>query len=271
MKILALAIGCLLLAGCSGGGGGNPIPPGTGPALDLLFAYFGAAGSQITQTAAHVNATMLPGWGNWATDKQIIADRIVQQMQDSIAAGVTKCIVFVDFLIWTPTLSYRGIADCQAFVTRLQGLGLWNNVVALYVLDEPDVAGVSDAVMVQACNDLKGFGKPIAAIYGAQGTPGIGALDWVGHDDYDIGASVLQHMPPIASTQRWMIVPGGASPYKMDPAAFEAFAWGDKRVVAIIPFLWVDYPDSHGVTQQGISDNGMAPAYTALGQKVKAL
>src|SRR4029077_374716 len=161
----------------------------------------------------------------------------------------------------TPTYQYRGTADVIAFVDTLKGAGLWHHIVALYPLDEPDVAGVSNAIMTQVCTDLRAaFGLPLAVIYGTKGTPGIGAFDWVGKDDYGAGAGVLNEMPPISPAQKWIVVPGGADPWKQDPAAFATFANANLNVVAILPFLWGAYAGG-----QGIGTNGMAPKYTALG------
>ncbi len=262
MKLLLLVIGCLLLGGCAGGGGSPPVVvPPIVMRPDLLFGYFGIAGAQIAQTAASVNVLWLDGWGNWATEQKDIADRITQQIKDGVAAGVTKMILFVDFLIWTPTYQYKGTADAITFVNTLKAAGLWQYIIGLYPLDEPDVAGVPNATMLTALTDLKAaFNLPLAVTYGTKGTPGLAGYDWIGKDDYGAGAGVLNEMPPLTGNQKWMLVPGGADPWKQDPAAFANFANANPNVVGIMPFLWADYAGG-----QGIGSNGMAPKYIALG------
>ncbi len=274
MKAAVLAL-ALLLSGCGGGSGSTSAPaaPSTPPAQrhDLLYGYFGTAAGQIAATAAYVNLLHAVDWGDWDTEREDIKARIIAQMQEGRARGLTQVILSTGFLTFDARYRYLGPAALTAFKAQLDALDLSRMVVALYPIDEPDVHGISDATMQQAVNDTRAAwpAVKIAVVYGMHGTPGISAYDWIGHDDYGAGAGVLNELPQIRADQQWIIVPGGADPWKQDPSPFADFANGQRQVALIWAFIWTDFTDPDGHPQAGINRNGMAPAYAGLGAQIK--
>jgi len=63
-----------------------------------------------------------------------------------------------------------------------------------------------------------------------------------------------------------MLIPGGADPWRQDPACFVAYAHANPQVVAIVGFLW----NTVG-SMIGIRDNGMNETYSAAGRKLKGV
>lgn len=260
----------IFLTGCGGSGGDpTPIVPVVLHTLrpDVLFCYFGLVSEQVREIAAHVNAVHLPDWGDWDTAGADIEARIVAQLHEAQANGISRAIVCTGFLTFTTNHQYRGTAALMAFRQRLDAAGLLPMVIGLYPLDEPDVSGLSDALVTQAVNETRAAwpGPKIGVIYGTHGTPGIGAYDWVGMDDYGAGAGVLQRLPSIRADQRWIVVPGGADPWKQDPAPFVDFANSHPQVAVFMPFCWFD--GYGGTPNAGIRSNGMALRYAAASAK----
>jgi hypothetical protein len=109
----------------------------------------------------------------------------------------------------------------------------------------------------------------VVTTYGVNGTPGIGSFDWCGFDNY--GTPIFTNgdydrfVAKLTPNQRVTLVPGGADPWRDNPAPFNAKAQSDSRVVLILPFLWMDNPDP-----TNIEHNGMAPQYRAVGAPIKA-
>ena len=270
MKLVAIAV-ALALSGCggSGGGSGPPSPPAppvvrTAP---LQFGYYGSA--DTARVASSVTCVHLPDWGDWTTaaGKESMKAQIIAQLQACKAAGL-KAIVSTGFLTFTRTpYRYIGTADLVAFNKQLDGLGLSTIVIALYPLDEPDVLGISDAVMTQCFNETRAAwpGPAIAVVYGTHGTPGIAAADWVGHDSYREGPQ----FPALRAGQHAIVLPGGADPYRQDPTPFVAFANTHAEVALVWAFLYIDYTGVNGEPEKGIANNGMLAQYTAAGTAIK--
>jgi hypothetical protein len=269
MRLVAIAV-ALALSGCGGSGGaGSPAPgpvppPPAARVAPLQFGYFGIA--DVATTASSVTFTHAVDWGTWGTDTEAIKQRIIAQLKACKAAGISA-IMSTGFLTFTAAYAYIGTAELIAFKAQLDALELSQVVIALYPIDEPDVHGISDSRMTKCCADTRAAwpGPKLAVIYGTQGTPGISAYDWIGRDDYGAGAGVLNHLPQIRPDQQWIIVPGGADPWKQDPAPFVAFADAHHQVAVLMPFLYSDYAGG-----QGIGTNGMLPAYAAAGSVIKA-
>ena len=269
MKLVAIAV-ALALSGCggSGGGSGPPSPPAppvvrTAP---LQFGYYG--GSPLPATASSVTFVHATDWAaDWTTGKDAIKAAIIAQLQACQAAGV-KAIVSTGFLTFTRTpYRYIGTADLVAFKKQLDALGLSSTCIALYVLDEPDVLGISDAVMTQCFNETRAAwpGPAIAVVYGTHGTPGIAAADWAGHDSYREGPQ----FPALRAGQHAIVVPGGADPYRQDPAPFATFANAHAEVALVWAFLYIDYTGVNGEPEKGIANNGMLAQYAAVGTAIK--
>lgn len=160
-----------------------------------------------------------------------------------------------------------------------------HQVVALYVIDEPDGRNCTHHDVMSACVLLRQValdypalaGVKLAVTYSYKGTlPGIDALDWVGLDDYGKGSGVLigrewlQMMSHLRPDQRCYVVPGGANPWRQNPEAFRRYAHATPQCIGIMPFMWGPRDDS-GEKNDGIKSNGMAPVYEALGREVLGL
>lgn len=270
----AIMLSTLLLAGCGGGGNSQPSPPSPVPqprSGELLFCYFGMLNKQLEETADHINAIHTPDWGNWddPTDRERIAQQTVAYLLAARMRGIDKAIVSCGFLLFDSNHKYRGIAELMAFKTRLDVLSLSSMVVALYPIDEPDVLGISDVTMLQVYGEVRqSWPVKIAVIYGSHGTPGANAADWIGHDEYGRDAGVLNRMPRIRNGQQWIIVPGGANPWRNTPEPFREFADTHGQVACIMPFVWFDREkDEQGQRQAGIRSNGLADRYRSIGVK----
>jgi hypothetical protein len=274
--MLLAIVACLLLTGCGGGGGGsNAIPPIVAAIQrpDLLFAYFGIMGQQIKETAAHVNTLFPMAWNfeNWNTaqGRGWIGDALIAQCEEAVAQGVSKIILGCDFLIFDYPYRYRGTTELAAFVTRLSERNLWDKVVALYPVDEPDLVGLDDATMNRVNTDLHAFGKPVACIYtDRKQWPGLASVDWAGFDKYgsDVqGDGTLADLKRrLRPEQRILLLAGGSDPWRDSVKPVLAYANGDQQVVGIVAFIYGE----HG-GNKGIRDNGMQGEYAAVGTAIK--
>jgi len=270
LTVLAAA---LVLAGCGGGASSTPSAPSAPVApsapivrtAPLEFGYFGLA--DIAATASSTTFTFAIDWGDWTKDKEAIKARIIAQLQSAKAAGL-KAIVSTGFLTFDAGYRYLGTAELATFKKQLDALDLSPIVIALYPVDEPDIhAQLTDAIMVQCCTETRAAwpGVKLAVIYGPNGqTPGISAYDWIGRDDYSAGSGELSRLPAIRPDQQWIVVPGGADPWRQDVAPFAAFAKSQPTVAVLMPFLYSDYAGG-----KGIGTNGTFPAYAAAGTAIK--
>jgi hypothetical protein len=270
-----------LMAACGGGSGGGgdgslPAPPPV-PVVrsaPLEYGYFGTGDTQLAETADSVTFVFAMDWGNWDTDTAAITARIIAQLQEARARGVTHAWVCVGYQVFDAKFNVRpdAIARLHAFRVQIQALDLYSMVTVLYPLDEPNVAHVSDAKLTPLLLQIKAEwagGALLGVIYGdTQSYAGISVYDLLGKDKYGDGSGVLNELPPLTGTQLHILVPGGASGLSNhgpdDPAPFMAYAKANANVYAIVPFLWVN---SGGIT--GIRNNGQAPAYTAIGKSIK--
>jgi hypothetical protein len=272
LRALVAVAATALLSACGGGGGnsGTAAPPAPQQALraDVLYGYFGVDGNQIAETASHVTLNWTADWGNWSdpADRERVAQRQIAQIQEAEARGVRKHVVSVGFALFDADFRPRGTEELSRFRSQIEALGLLGAVVALYIVDEPEThAKLSIAAFREAISGARAAWPEakLAVIYGPGGAyPAIDAFDWVGHDNYDRGEAVLDDLPPIRADQRWILVPGGADPWRTSPARFVARANLDPRVAAIVPFAWFD--GYAGTGKAGIRSNGMAPAYCAV-------
>ncbi len=265
---MRLALAAMLLAACGGGSGGT-ITPATTLRTDLLYGYYGGCGSCALETQDHTNLYMTRPWGppGWLME-------VLPQLQQAMGNGQKV-------MLGLPGLyDAGGLEDAAHSITKLAEAGLMADVVALYPIDEPDVNGKSDAevnAMNAALKDLmKGLGvnPALAVIYGcATGrTPGISTYDWIGCDDYGKGCDAATGLTfavlkaRLRPDQRLLLVPGGADPWRQDPACFASKAHSDPQVVAILPFLWVDYDGG-----AGIRTNPTRRLYCETGKVIKGL
>lgn len=264
-----------------------PPPPPTGTSRgDLFFGYY--AGGAVLEFADHCNILHIGSWGDWETPggRQVILDNFINQIQAALGHGIANVILTLDWCVFTPT--WQRLPDAEArgnlrsFFNALDAQNLLWPVRAVYPVDEPDNAGISNADMVAVNSMIRSVMseyvhlnyKPLAVTYGDRSgkggpTPGIASFDWCGFDNY--GAPIFTNgeydyfVSKLTPTQRTTILPGGSTPWKQDPTPFYNKAQADPRVVLIFPFMWFDNGG-----QQGVKTDGMAPAYRAVGMPIKA-
>jgi hypothetical protein len=206
----------------------------------------------------------------WAPDNGLTEQMAI--LTAAKGAGVPNVVLGV------PAYGPNAEGEVRFRLQRLAAAGLLEHVVALYPIDEPNTARAgnrtdaeilaTNAMLRRVMPDF-GLQASLAVIYAASGNhPGLASYDWVGLDDYGAGCAVLNAYDALqlAPGQRTILVPGGASPWRQDPACFESRAHGDPRVVAIVPFLWQTVAD--GATYTGIRENGMRALYCQAGAKI---
>ena len=274
-----------LLAACGGGGSGwpttaGPIVPAPQIRSDLLVGYYGGRLDTVLENGADVNLHWATGWegsGTWHLD-------VAAELAHARGAGVRNIVLALPHgLVWQP-----GAADEVRFqFVRLQQAGAldgWDSIM-VYPADEPEIpenGSHGDAEVAAMVSWLRGVmagfpalsGKPVGVIYACSSgkRPGIAAFDWIGCDDYATGCGALgdsyrELVSRMRPEQRLMVVPGGADPWRQNPACFESFAHGNPRVVALIGFIWQDRA-APGVGA-GIRSNGLRRLYCEAGRKVR--
>lgn len=271
------------LAGC-------PDPtPDPGPAPDapcrvpLKFCYFGTQNGDIVATQNHVNMVHIGAWGDWTTPqgRDVMVTQAIDWLREARTADLPAMIT-VDFCLWAqtnprimlPLETSRTYLD--QYFSAIRSEGLLEQVVAFYVVDEPNIPEVN--IGAQDLGNAVSWLETIASFYWPQPLPtcaiygwvnngndwrGVQHFDWVGCDNYgmdvsQIGARVLQQLAP---PQKLVVVPGGGNPWREDPQPFYDYAQAQPRVIMIMPFKWFG--------SDGIGQNGMAPQYQAIGSKVK--
>lgn len=248
-----------------------PTGPPTPPASKRYFTYFGYGAGNAAGQADHVNMIFVPEWGETDANLSVILQRNISFFNEAKAAGIPAVVLDVGFQAWrgtavNPTLA----ADLTVVLKAYQTAGVLGMVKAIYPVDEPDIRGFSDASLRQANAIIRqvadGFpelsGVQLWVIYAQDGVPAMSSFDCVGSDHYGDISRALAWYAQVPAAQCRILVPGGAQPWRDDPAPFTAYAMANPNT-NVIAFLWVDY--SGGL---GISDNGMLPAYRAAGKTV---
>jgi hypothetical protein len=240
----------LMTAACGGGGGEAPVAAAP-QRTDLLFGYFGDCDGCVAETQGHTNLAWVMGWGADGAYERHAAEAVGAGQQIMLA------------VCWS-----CGADGMRWSFDRLRAIGALARVVALYPQDEPDVAGLTAEQVAALCALVRAVASeypeiahaPLAAIYGTRGSEGIEQFDWIGRDNYGSGPIVPIRLPH----QRVMLVPGGADPWREDPAAFLETANRTPAVVAIVPFIW-RWPDGRS---GGIATNPTRWSYCEAGLRV---
>ena len=242
---------------------------------DLLYGYYGRNDNQCIETAGAVNLAIEMLWdGIDATIK-----RIRRQPVQTILGVTSAC--------WIDNKKPRSESEAKVILRdildKLRSEGVIDKVIGFYPIDEPDLWGASDADVKSVCKMIRSVckdypdlgGTLMVCCYSKSGVfPGLSEFDWVGVDDYPedsnmlVGAPFLDLRSSLREDQRIFLIPGGCDPFRNNPEAFRRFAHSDPKVVAIIPFLWIDYNDPQGKFQKGIRSNGMDTVYRKLGAEI---
>jgi hypothetical protein len=299
-KILSLVIASLF-AGCGGGSSSDAPPP---PVTDapsrpgLFFTFFGAvddpadptkpvagAPSSAVETASFITTIMTGTWGEIESPagRQAIAAKAIRHMREARDRGVTSAIVMLQFILFDGR-TYRGppaIDELVAFLQAIQAAGLGDMVQAVYPIDEPDANGVGGDALRQMASDVRaalasvGMRAKLMTVVASPGAEQIDAFDVVGFDNYGFGAGVLaddlaMFESRLRPDQSVVLVPGGAEPWKTDPAPFYARAQSDPRIAGIMAFVWWDnFEPVNFPGARGIRSASTRCAYAAIGRKIR--
>jgi hypothetical protein len=241
----------------------RPTAPPASSRKGLLITPFGSDDAQPDETMDWTNAL----FAAWGSDEQLAA---------RISKAALPAILDVSDCLFTPGNPRRYLGDTlagQRITARLDAVraaGASANLVALYVIDEPErEAQVGAEEIAAACALCRSIAPGLALhiCYGdGKDYRGVAFIDWAGVDAYGKGAGVLTDdvqalKAALRADQRLVLYPGGADPWRNDPRPFYDYAQSDPQVVAIVPFIWL-------AEHQGIKINGMADAYRAIGQAI---
>lgn len=265
--------------GCGGGGGagspGEPPPPPVVPQArgEAWFAYYGDEDGQLEATRGHASMVWTSGW----LDPQGRAQDVVMLERAAAACAAGKRVM----LMMPADSVYIGGRYNPAAGPILRGIlaGLGPTgracVAGVFPVDEPDAQGISHTELLRGNQELRlvlwefpeTIRAKLAVIYaGANDFPGLPSYDWVGFDDYYAGDNVLGGplaglLDVLRPDQRAFLVPGGADPWRQDPAPFVAKLLEDPRIIGMVVFIRINNP-ARGVGL-GTKSNGMGPAYCA--------
>lgn len=262
MKIW-MFIFALLLSSCSGGGvdKNSPVDQPTILRTDIKFGYFASLPGQAEEVRDHTNIFMDGGFTSPALSAQSV-----------IAAGQPALLSVQPYLWDTVGKVSRPRPDARerlrAYLATLQSLGALQHVIGLYPHDEPELYQISEAqfvAMITLCREVArefGIEAIIAVIYTSHGPwIGISATDWAGFDDYSNGSAIFFNgsyarlKGALRPTQRIILVPGMANPWRADLTPFINMAHTDPQVVWIAVFVWFDGAEFTGA---GVKSNGLA-------------
>lgn len=222
----------------------------------LQFMYFGSLPGQLEATRDHVTHHWISPWSGEqlaliaATELPIVLE----------PASMEPDALFAEFL-------------------ALHERGLLGRVRVIYVQDEPNLAAQRvDPLRVRAA--MAPFAElastKLGVIYssGNEERPGIEHFDFVGVDNYGAGTRALEDIDKLvallAPDQRVWLVPGGADPWRQDPAPFLAAALADDRIAGLVCFAWFDGSAENGFGT-GIGRNGLGERYRAVGRQIRGV
>lgn len=259
-----------------------PAPPSGDLNKNLYTGYYISTDETIPEMKDHVDFIFDHGWDS--------SENIIKRakMHDKpIVLTITKeCFGSFESNTLTPNIR----DNLKSLFNDLRQASILSRVIALYPIDEPDGRHVSHETMSQCCQIVREVASlypelvntKLAVIYSTHMTwPGLEYFDIVGMDKYGDSSGVLiskefkdllQKKKP---TQKLMLVPGGADPWKQNPEAFLRYALMNKDVFAIVSFLWNDRDEqdktNNTIHYLGIRSNTMKNDYISLHNTVKAI
>lgn len=267
--LLVILVIAVVVVACGGGNSSSSNTPAPTPTPvtrtdKVEHGYFGQFDGQNVDTVDHVSFAFSMDWGDWSTPgiEPFVSLRIINELQDAKARGITKAIVAVGYLTWNGNYETKGTDFLNTFKTQLDALGLYDMIIALYPIDEPDQAPITEANLEAGLTAIHQVfpDKKLMVIYGDHGRPAQQFYDYVGEDKYGHGLITV----PLLPNQRMVLVKGGADPYKEDPTDAVDYALTHPEVAVVVFFLYGDYTGG-----KGIKNNGMLPIYRQQGQRLQ--
>ena len=248
----------------------------------LYYGYYGDQALQYNEVKDHVNLVWIAAWDRhpqtWV-DCQF--DRITQAAQDNKRV----VIMMTNHAYLNAKINQPALDELDQLMDRLNQADLIKHVVAIYPVDEPEPQGITTEEIMQCNSLIRSMLKKypgtrdiaLAVFYtGSEDYVGIEHYDWIGFDEYHVGTRALaakygRMVERLRNDQRTMIIPGGCDKWRQDPKPFVDFALKNPRVIALVPFIWIDNADPGNTDLgQGIRSNGMAELYRAAGYHVQS-
>ena len=284
-----------------------PLGASAQSAVRYFGYYYDDANGSFAENHAHINLyniqQMILGAGGTA-DTAATTKYILGELAKAKAQGVRATLNAAPFVFhWNDsTQRWSGepnaAANWTTLVNQLVASGYivpgkpeLSTIVAIYVVDEPDMTGfadINDAPHPSFANGVSVIRSnpatsniPLAAIlttnFDSNFAHGLTLLDWVGFDWY--GATQAQWLyeynnvlkPMLSANQRTIIVPKAALGDGMgsgtydDPNFFKNIFDTDPQVVWFTPFIWFSNP-----TRTGVRDiPALKTAYTQIGSSIR--
>ena len=243
----------------------------------IHYGYYGDMAFQFEETKDHINTTWIACWDrhplSWA-------DCMFQRIAQASVAGKKSVIMMTNDTYIDRKTNYKAIEELDGLLFKLSGTDYLKDVVAIYPTDEPDGSGISPDEIAKTNNAIRNVlskypllkNTALAVFYtGSEKYPGIQYYDWVGFDEYHAGEKALgakynRLVSKLRPDQRTMIIPGGCDKWRQDPRPFVDFALTNNRVIAVVPFIWIDQADSTNPdVGLGIRSNGLKEIYKEAG------
>lgn len=248
-----------------------------GPRDTIHYGYYGDMASQFEETKDHVNTVWLACWDRFPLSW---ADCMFERIAQASVSGKKSVVMMTNDTYLDRKLNYKALEELEELLFKLSGTDYLKDIIAIYPTDEPDGSEISPDEIAKTNNAIRNImskypalkNTALAVFYtGSEKYPGIQYYDWVGFDEYHIGERALgakynRMVNKLRPDQRTMIIPGGCDKWRQDPRPFVDFALTNNRVVAVVPFIWIDNaaPGNDDVGL-GIRSNGLKDLYKEAG------
>lgn len=253
----------------------------TGGREKLYFGYYGDTAQQYDEVEDHVNLVWIAAWDRHPkTWVECQFERTVQAAQD----GNHVVIMMTNNTYVNNQLNLAALDELDELFKKLSATPYLKHIAAVYPVDEPDGSNIDSAEIERVNSSIRTImmkypelDKTALAVFytGSEKYPGIEYYDWVGFDEYHHGTRVLgakyrRMLQRLRNDQRTMIIPGGCDKWRQDPRPFVDFALSNPRVIAVVPFIWLDNaaPENTDVGL-GIRSNGLSGLYRESGRSIK--
>lgn len=247
------------------------------PRDKIFYGYYGDMEFQYNEVKDHVNMIWIAAWDRYPRSwVDVVYERIIQAANDekkSVVMMTTNTYIDGRF-------SDHVLKEIDELFQKLDEKNALANIIAIYPTDEPDGSEIASEEIAKGNAAIRSVmdkypalkDTALAVFYtGSEKYPGIEYYDWVGFDEYHKGEQVLgakyrRMLTKLRPNQRTMIIPGGCDKWRQDPKPFVDFALENPRVIAVVPFIWIDNaaPGNNDVGL-GIRSNGMTEKYRQAG------
>lgn len=246
----------------------------------IYYGYYGDMSSQYDEVKDHVNTVWIAAWDSHPqTWVDCVYDRVVQASKD----GKKSVVMMTTNTYIDRRFSDHVLVELKELFNKLNAAGILKDVVAIYPTDEPDGSNITSSEIKKGNDAIRSVmlrypslrNTALAVFYtGSEQYPGIEYYDWVGFDEYHKGEKVLgakykRMVSKLRVDQRTMIIPGGCDKWRQDPRPFVDFALSNPRVVAVVPFIWIDNAaPGNADVGLGIRSNGLKELYKEAARTV---